>query len=107
MAEHEVKSAYFRGITINVEKKKEHVYTMMGRQRYMSKLKLVVMNNACDLGNKVNKHLKELNKNNVDYKVKMVSDRFSNGEGKVSVRRQQRLPHPLCVYCVGRLPIVL
>lgn len=31
MAEHEVKSAYFRGITINVDKKKEHVYTMMGR----------------------------------------------------------------------------
>lgn len=52
----------------------------------MSKLKLVVMNNVCDLGNKVNKHLKELNKNNVDYKVKMVSDRFSNGEGKVSIK---------------------
>lgn len=52
----------------------------------MSKLKLVVMNNVKELGDKVNKHLNELNKNNTDYKVKMVSDRFSNGEGKVSIK---------------------
>jgi len=52
----------------------------------MSKMKLVVMNNVSELGNKVNKHLQELNKTNTDYKVKMVSDRFSNGEGKVSIK---------------------
>ena len=52
----------------------------------MSKLKLVVMNNVNELGDKVNKHLNEMNKNNIDYKVKMVSDRFSNGEGKVSIK---------------------
>lgn len=52
----------------------------------MSKLKLVVMNNVSELGDKVNKHLQELNKTNIDYKVKMVSDRFSNGEGKVSIK---------------------
>ena len=52
----------------------------------MSKMKLVVMNNVSKLGNKVNKHLQELNKTNTDYKVKMVSDRFSNGEGKVSIK---------------------
>ena len=52
----------------------------------MSKMKLVIMNNVSELGNKVNKHLQELNKTNTDYKVKMVSDRFSNGEGKVSIK---------------------
>lgn len=52
----------------------------------MSKLKLVVMDNVKELGYKVNKHLNEINKNNIDYKVKMVSDRFSNGEGKVSIK---------------------
>lgn len=52
----------------------------------MSKMKLVVLNNISELGNKVNKHLQEFNKNNNDYKVKMISDRFSNGEGKVSIK---------------------
>ncbi|MBQ3511460.1 MAG: ribose-phosphate diphosphokinase [Bacilli bacterium] len=51
----------------------------------MSKLKLVVLNNILDLGNKVNDHLKEMNKTNRDFIAKMKSDRFSNGEGKVSL----------------------
>lgn len=51
----------------------------------MSKLKLVVMNNISELGEKVNKHLKELNKTEKSYLVKMKSERFSNGEGKVSL----------------------
>lgn len=51
----------------------------------MSKLKLVVMNNIKELGNEVNVGLKKLNKTDKDYIVKMKSDRFSNGEGKVKI----------------------
>ena len=51
----------------------------------MSKLKLVVLNNCLELGKRVEKHLKDINKNDKNYVVKMKSDRFSNGEGKVSI----------------------
>ncbi len=52
----------------------------------MSKLKLIVLNNIQELGNNVNKHLKEFNKTNKDYMVSIKSDRFSNGEGKVAIK---------------------
>lgn len=51
----------------------------------MKKLKLVILNNAIDLGDKVDKHLMKLNSTIKSYKIKMKSDRFSNGEGKVSI----------------------
>lgn len=51
----------------------------------MKKLKLVILNNAIDLGDKVDKHLMKLNSTRKSYKIKMKSDRFSNGEGKVSI----------------------
>lgn len=51
----------------------------------MSKLKIVVLNNCLDLGDKVNEHLMEMNNTTRSYLVKMKSDRFSNGEGKVSI----------------------
>lgn len=53
----------------------------------MSKLKLVVMNNISELGMMVDKHLQDINKTEKSYIVKMKSDRFSNGEGKVSIER--------------------
>lgn len=53
----------------------------------MSKLKLVVMNNISGLGMMVDKHLQDINKTEKSYIVKMKSDRFSNGEGKVSIER--------------------
>ena len=53
----------------------------------MSKLKLVVMNNISELGMMVDKHLRDINKTEKSYIVKMKSDRFSNGEGKVSIER--------------------
>ena len=52
----------------------------------MGKLKVVVLNNILEFGNKVNDHLKVMNKTEKDYLVKMKSDRFSNGEGKVSIQ---------------------
>lgn len=51
----------------------------------MSKLKLVVLDNCLDLGLKVNNHLMKMNKTNKSYLVKLQRDRFSNGEGKVSI----------------------
>ncbi len=51
----------------------------------MSKLKLVISNNCLDLGNKVNEHLMRMNNTTKSYIAKMKSDRFSNGEGKVSI----------------------
>ena len=51
----------------------------------MKKLKLVILNNAIDLGDKVDKHLMKLNSTRKSYKIKMKSDRFRNGEGKVSI----------------------
>ena len=51
----------------------------------MSKLKLVVLDNIGDLGNKVNESLKKINKTDKDYVVSISRDRFSNGEGKVKI----------------------
>lgn len=52
----------------------------------MSKLKLVVLDNISELGTKVNKELKRINETKRDYMLDIVSDRFSNGEGKVSIK---------------------
>lgn len=51
----------------------------------MSKLKLVVLGSAKELGEKINKELKRLNKTENDYLVSITEDRFSNGEGKVKI----------------------
>lgn len=51
----------------------------------MSKLKLVVLNNCSVLGEKVDQNLKKLNGVSKSFKVKMDSNRFSNGEGKVAI----------------------
>lgn len=51
----------------------------------MSNLKLVILNNIKELGDKVNKSLKDLNKSNDDYIISILNDRFNNGEGKVKI----------------------
>lgn len=51
----------------------------------MSKLKLVVLGSAFELGKKVNKELKKINKVDTDYIVSITEDRFSNGEGKIKI----------------------
>ncbi|MCH5167193.1 MAG: ribose-phosphate diphosphokinase [Erysipelotrichales bacterium] len=51
----------------------------------MSKLKLIVLGSAKELGSKVNKELKKINKTETDYLVKITESRFSNGEGKVQI----------------------
>lgn len=48
-------------------------------------LKLVVLENARDLGIKVNEHLKRLNHTDNDYIVPIDNSRFSNGEGKIKL----------------------
>lgn len=52
----------------------------------MNKLKLVVLDNISDFGEKVNEHLKEINNVSKDFVAKIKRDRFSNGEGKVSIK---------------------
>ncbi len=51
----------------------------------MSKLKLVVLKNMEEFGDKVNKHLTKMNKTHKSYITKLKTNRFSNGEGKVVI----------------------
>lgn len=48
-------------------------------------LKLVVLENSKELGDKVNNHLKRLNQRIEDYIVPIKNSRFSNGEGKIKL----------------------
>lgn len=48
-------------------------------------LKLVVLENSKELGDKVNNHLKRLNKRIEDYIIPIKNSRFSNGEGKIKL----------------------
>lgn len=48
-------------------------------------LKLIVFENAKELGEKVNKHLNEIRNTKCNYIVPITSSRFSNGEGKVRI----------------------
>ncbi|MBQ6323665.1 MAG: ribose-phosphate diphosphokinase [Bacilli bacterium] len=49
------------------------------------KLKLLVMPNCYELGEKVDKELKKLNKTEENFLIDFKPDRFSNGEGKVRI----------------------
>ena len=49
------------------------------------KLKILVMPNCMELGEKIDKELKRLNKTTNSYKLDFIPDRFSNGEGKVRI----------------------
>ena len=48
-------------------------------------LKLIVFPNAKFLGDKINKNLKFLNNSNDTYIVPIISNRFSNWEGKIKI----------------------
>ena len=49
------------------------------------KLKILVMDNIRELGEKVNNELKKINKCDQDYLLSFKTDRFSNGEGKAKI----------------------
>ena len=51
----------------------------------MNNLKLIVLDNIKELGEKVNIKLKNKKKENTDYIVNITASRFSNGEGKVKI----------------------
>lgn len=53
-------------------------------------LKIVVMDNIKELGEKVNNHLQELNNEDIDYIIPVKADRFSNGEGKIFLEESIR-----------------
>ncbi len=51
----------------------------------MENLKIIILDNIKELGNKVNEELKRINKVKEDYILPITRDRFSNGEGKVKI----------------------
>lgn len=51
----------------------------------MENLKLIVLDNIADVGNKINDHLKERIQTKEDYIIPICRDRFSNGEGKIKI----------------------
>ena len=53
-------------------------------------LKIVVLDNIKDLGDKINNHLKELNNTDTNYIIKANASRFSNGEGKIMLEESVR-----------------
>lgn len=53
-------------------------------------LRIVVLENAKDLGNKVNEHLNSLRDNKKNYIIPLTNSRFSNGEGKVKLESSVR-----------------
>ncbi len=48
-------------------------------------LKFIVLDNAKELGEKVNKHLQEIENTDEDYRVPIKETRFANGEGKIEL----------------------
>lgn len=53
-------------------------------------LRIAVLENITELGEKVNKHLQELNNSKTKYIVDIENVRFSNGEGKVKINSSVR-----------------
>lgn len=53
-------------------------------------LRLIVLENAKDLGEKVNQHLNKYRNTNENYIVPIVNDRFNNGEGKITIKGSVR-----------------
>lgn len=49
------------------------------------KIKLLVMDNIKELGDKINEHLKNINNTQEDYLINFNASRFSNGEGKLAI----------------------
>lgn len=70
-----------------------------------NKLKLIVLANAMELGNKVNDHLNELRGTNESYIVKIENSRFSNGEGKIKILESVRESDLYIISDVGNYDI--
>ena len=56
----------------------------------MDNLKLIVLENCRDFGEKVNEHLKELTKTNDNFIIPINEVRFNNGEGKIVINETVR-----------------
>ena len=51
----------------------------------MNDLKLIVLDNFIEVGKKVDKELQRINKTDSSFIMKIVKDRFNNGEGKIRI----------------------
>ncbi len=56
----------------------------------VKELKMIVANNCCDFGKKVNNHINQIRHNKIDYIVPTDLVRFNNGEGKASIKESIR-----------------
>lgn len=56
----------------------------------MSDLKIIVPENFCEFGKKVNEHIKEIRNSNDNYLIETQLVRFSNGEGKAVIKETIR-----------------
>jgi ribose-phosphate pyrophosphokinase len=65
------------------------------------KLGLIVLNNCQELGEKINKNLEKINKNNKNYIVPISEVRFNNGEGKIIINETVREKHIFIISDVG------
>lgn len=57
----------------------------MERSEIMDDLKLIVLDNILRMGYEVDEYLKEMNETDESYIMKVVRDRFNNGEGKIRI----------------------
>lgn len=64
-------------------------------------LKLIVLENAKELGEKINKHLNALRKTKKDYRVSIENARFSNGEGKIKIKESVRSKDVFVISDIG------
>lgn len=53
-------------------------------------LRIVVLDNASELGNKVNNYLNKIRQDEMNYAIPVTNSRFSNGEGKVKLESSVR-----------------
>lgn len=67
-------------------------------------MKLIVLDNIKDFGNKVNKHLMKKNKSD-SYLVNVENIRFSNGEGKISIKESLKEENIYILCDVGNYSI--
>lgn len=78
---------------------------MRGKLIVNNDLRLIVMDNISELGDKVKKHLNDMNNNNEDYIIKIINDRFNNGEGKVTIKGSVREKDLYIISDVGNYSI--
>ncbi len=72
---------------------------------YKDELRLIVLENCKELGEKVNKHLQEFHETKKNYIIPIENSRFSNGEGKIKLKSTVREKDLFIISDVGNYGI--